>query len=120
MLHQLGFLDSGWEGEFCRVVEAHPRVLAYVKKHRLGLEVPYRMGSENHKYRPDFIVLIDDGHGKENPLHLVVEIKSYRKGPGVDRNDFDFAGLAAINGSSGQKGPGIDSAYHAVIPPIPR
>ena len=34
-------LDSGWEGEFCRVVEAHPQVLAYVKNHNLGLEVPY-------------------------------------------------------------------------------
>ena len=35
-------LDSGWEGEFCRVAESHPRVKAYVKNHNLGLEVPYR------------------------------------------------------------------------------
>ncbi|MGH6635433.1 MAG: BPTD_3080 family restriction endonuclease, partial [Gammaproteobacteria bacterium] len=39
-------LDSDWEGEFCRVAEAHPRVRAYVKNHNLGLEVPYRYGSE--------------------------------------------------------------------------
>jgi type III restriction enzyme len=38
-------LDSGWEGEFCRVAESHPRVRAYVKNHNLGLEVPYRFGS---------------------------------------------------------------------------
>ena len=31
------------------------------------------------KYRPDFIVLVDDGHGPEDPLHLVVEIKGYRR-----------------------------------------
>lgn len=55
-------LDSDWEAEFCRVAEAHPRVRAYVKNHNLGFEVPYRYGSENRKYRPDFIVLIDDGH----------------------------------------------------------
>ena len=27
---------------------------------------------------PDFVVLIDDGHGEDDPLHLVVEIKGYR------------------------------------------
>ena len=39
-------LDSDWEAEFCRVAESHPRVKAYVKNHNLGLEVPYRYGSE--------------------------------------------------------------------------
>lgn len=70
-------LDSGWEAEFCRVAESHPRVRAYAKNHGLGLEVPYRYGSETRTYLPDFIVLVDDGH--EDPLHLVVEIKGYRR-----------------------------------------
>ena len=77
-------LDSGWEAEFCRVVEAHPRVRAYVKNHNLGLEVPYRYGSRTRKYIPDFVVLVDDGHGEDDPLHLVVEIKGYR---GEDAKD---------------------------------
>jgi type III restriction enzyme len=72
-------LDSDWEGEFCRVAEAHPRVLAYVKNQNLGLEVPYRFASENRKYLPDFIVLVDDGRGAEDPLRLIVEIKGYRR-----------------------------------------
>ena len=72
-------LDSEWEGEFCRVAESHPRVRAYVKNHNLGLEVPYRYGSETRKYLPDFIVLVDDGHGEDDLLHLVVEIKGYRR-----------------------------------------
>ena len=55
-------LDSDWEGEFCRVAENHPQVRAYVKNHNLGFEVPYRFGSEMRIYRPDFIVLVDDGH----------------------------------------------------------
>ena len=29
-------------------------------------------------YIPDFIVLVDDGRGEDDPLHLVVEIKGYR------------------------------------------
>jgi type III restriction enzyme len=72
-------LDSDWEGEFCRVAETHPKVRAYVKNHNLGLEVPYRYGSETRTYLPDFIVLVDDGHGEDDPLHLIVEIKGYRR-----------------------------------------
>ena len=72
-------LDSDWEGEFCRVAESHPKVHAYVKNHGLGLEVPYRYGTEVRKYLPDFIVLVDDGHGPDDLLHLIVEIKGYRR-----------------------------------------
>ena len=72
-------LDSDWEAEFCRVAESHPKVVAYTKNHNLGLEVPYRYGSETRKYLPDFIVLVDDGHGPDDLLHLVVEIKGYRR-----------------------------------------
>ena len=69
-------LDSDWEAEFCRVVESHPSVRAYVKNHNLGLEVPYLYGSIPRRYIPDFILLVNDG--REDPLNLVVEIKGYR------------------------------------------
>ena len=89
-------LDSDWEAEFCRVAESHPQVKAYIKNHNLGFEVPYRYGSEMRKYIPDFIVLVDDGqgcpngaaakdgesgdgHGDKDLLHLIVEIKGYRR-----------------------------------------
>lgn len=52
---------------------------AYVKNHGLGLEVPYRYGSEMRKYLPDFIVKVDDGHGEDDLLNLIVEIKGYRR-----------------------------------------
>lgn len=71
--------DSDWEAEFCRVAEAHPRVRAYVKNHNLGFEVPYRLGAQARKYLPDFLVMVDDGHGEDDPLHVVVEIKGYRR-----------------------------------------
>lgn len=76
-------LDSDWEAEFCRIAEKHPSVRAYVKNHGLVFEVPYRYLGEARKYRPDFIVLIDDGRdplpdGTPDLLHLVVEIKGYR------------------------------------------
>ncbi len=71
-------LDSNWEAEFCKVAEKHPRVRAYVRNSGLGFEVPYRYGPETRRYLPDFIVLVDDGHGENGLLHLVVEIKGYR------------------------------------------
>jgi type III restriction enzyme len=71
--------DGDWEAELCRVVEAHPRVFAYVKNQGLGFEVPYRMSVLSRVYLPDFIVQVDDG--RDDPLNLVIEIKGYR---GVD------------------------------------
>lgn len=78
-------LDSDWEAEFCRVAEKHPRVLAYVKNHNLGFEVPYRCGGQVKRYRPDFIVRVDDGHGADDPLNLVVETKGYRNEDAKDK-----------------------------------
>ena len=74
--------DSDWEAELCRVVESHPRVHAYIKNQGLGLEVPYRFGSTQRTYIPDFIVQIDDG--QPDYLNLIVEIKGLR---GEDAKD---------------------------------
>ena len=37
------------------------------------------MAPRTRKYLPDFIVLVDDGHGDDDLLHLIVEIKGYRR-----------------------------------------
>lgn len=71
-------LDSDWEGVFCYAAEQNPRVRAYVKNHNLGFEVPYIYQGQEHIYRPDFLLLVDDGHGPDDLLHLVVEIKGWR------------------------------------------
>ena len=76
--------DSDWEAEFCRIAEAHPRVRAYVKNQGLGLEVPYRQGSQTRTYVPDFIVVLDNGRGEADLLNLIVEIKGFR---GEDAKD---------------------------------
>jgi type III restriction enzyme len=77
-------IDSDWEAEFCRVADKHPRVLAWVKNHNLGFEVPYSAGGEARRYRPDFILRLDDG--QDDPLNVVVEIKGAR-----DEDDKDKA-----------------------------
>lgn len=91
-------LDSDWEAEFCRVAESHPRVKAYVKNHNLGLEVPYRYGSEMRKYLPDFIVQVDDGHGDDDLLNIIVEIKGYRREDAKEKkNTMDVYWVPGVN-----------------------
>ena len=125
-------LDSDWEAEFCRVAEGHLRVKAYAKNHNLGLEVPYRYGSESRAYLPDFIVLVDDGH--DDPLNLVVEIKGYRRQdakekkatmetywvPGVNNNGqygrWAFAEFTEVYQIEAEFNSLIDSA--AALPPL--
>jgi len=68
--------DSTWEAELARVVEAHPKVLAYVKNQGLGLEVPYKRAAATHRYIPDFIVRLDTG--ADEPLNLILEVKGFR------------------------------------------
>lgn len=71
--------DSEWERQFCRALEAHPRVVRYVKNQALGLEVPYSIAGDQRRYFPDYIVCIDDGNGPEDLLHLIAEVKGYRR-----------------------------------------
>jgi len=70
--------DSGWEQEFARVLDTHPKVKRWVKNQSLGFEVPYQMGGVARKYIPDFIVVVDDGKGDDDLLNLVCEVKGYR------------------------------------------
>ena len=56
-----------------------------MKNHSLGFEVPYRFKAEQRRYRPDFIVAIDDGKGAEDPLYLIVEVKGYRGEDAVEK-----------------------------------
>ena len=93
----LAVLDSDWEAEFCRVVESHPRVVAYVKNHNLGLEAPYLYGSTPRTYMPDFIVKVDDG--REDPLNLIIEIKGYRGEDAREKkNAMEAYWLPGVNG----------------------
>ncbi|MGD7653137.1 MAG: BPTD_3080 family restriction endonuclease [Verrucomicrobiales bacterium] len=70
--------DSEWEAQFAMATESHPAVLSYAKNQGLGLEVPYLLGSDSRRYIPDFLLKVDDGHGPEDPLNLIAEIKGYR------------------------------------------
>lgn len=64
--------DSGLERQMCAVLDAHPHVDAWVKNHKLFLEIPYLYFGKTYRYRPDFIVRLDRGRillleGKGDP-----------------------------------------------------
>ena len=59
-------MDSNWEAACAQTLEEMQEVFRYVRNEKLGFEVPYVDGSEEHHYRPDFIAVLDDGHGADD------------------------------------------------------
>jgi type III restriction enzyme len=50
------------------------------------------------KYRPDFLVRVDDGHGPENLLNLIIEVKGYRREDAVAKKEaIETYWIPAIN-----------------------
>lgn len=67
---------ESWEQKMAQVIEDEldDIVVRYAKNHNLGFTIPYIFEGEQKQYVPDFIVLIDDGHGPDDLLHLIVEV----------------------------------------------
>lgn len=64
--------DSGLERKIAAVLDSSDLVEAWVKNHRLYLEIPYLYMGTGYRYRPDFIVRMVDGRmvlveGKGDP-----------------------------------------------------
>lgn len=53
--------DSGLERKMAAVLDSSDLVEAWVKNHRLYLEIPYLYFGTTYRYRPDFIVRLTDG-----------------------------------------------------------
>ncbi|MEX2288102.1 MAG: hypothetical protein WD648_13490 [Planctomycetaceae bacterium] len=45
----------------------------------MGFTIPYTLNGEEHQYTPDFIACIDDGHGSDDLLKLIVEVTGEKK-----------------------------------------
>ena len=67
--------DTGsWEQKMARSLEEMEQVHSYVKNEHLGFSIPYSIDGEERRYLPDFLVRIDDGHGADDLLNLIVEV----------------------------------------------
>jgi type III restriction enzyme len=70
---------DSWEQKLAQAIEEMPEVIRYVKNHNLNFTIPYTLNGEEHQYIPDFIVCIDDGHGPDDLLNLIVEVTGEKK-----------------------------------------
>ncbi len=70
---------ESWEQKLAQSLEDMAEVFSYVKNHNLGFTIPYILNGEEKQYFPDFIVRIDDGHGKDDLLNLIIEVTGERK-----------------------------------------
>jgi type III restriction enzyme len=71
--------DSGWETAVMEKIERMPQVKAYVKNQGLNFKIPYTFEGRPGNYMPDLILKIDDGHGMDNLLHLILEVSGEAK-----------------------------------------
>ncbi|MBK5962955.1 hypothetical protein CCR95_02315 [Thiocystis minor] len=67
--------DSGWETTVAKALEQMDEVKAYVKNiARFDFLIPYTIAGKGRSYLPDFIARLDDGHGANDLLNLLVEV----------------------------------------------
>ena len=53
--------DSGLELKMAAELEKDDRVISYAKNDRLGFDIPYRWQGASKRYRPDFLIKLEDG-----------------------------------------------------------
>ncbi|MFH1097777.1 MAG: DEAD/DEAH box helicase family protein [Candidatus Desantisbacteria bacterium] len=76
--HVVADTDS-WEQKMAQSLEDMPEVIRYVKNHSLSFTIPYTLNGEEKNYIPDFIACIEDGHGQDDLLNLIVEVTGEKK-----------------------------------------
>ena len=76
--HVVADTDS-WEQKMAEALEDMREVIRYVKNHNLGFSIPYTLSGEEKNYIPDFIACVNDGHGPDDLLNLIVEVTGEKK-----------------------------------------
>jgi type III restriction enzyme len=76
--HVVADTDS-WEQKLAQTLEDMDEVVRYVKNHNLGFTIPYTLNGEERNYVPDFLACIEDGHGMDNLLNLLIEVSGEQK-----------------------------------------
>ncbi|MEI6796838.1 MAG: DEAD/DEAH box helicase family protein [Methanomassiliicoccales archaeon] len=69
---------NSYEQKTAMVLEELDFVLRYVKNDHMGFFVPYTYQGAEHNYIPDFVAVVDDGHGVDDPLNLIIEVTGQR------------------------------------------
>ncbi len=83
--------DSKWENSAAYHLEAHPRVIAFVKNQGLGFAIRYLHAGGGHEYIPDFLVRLDNG------VTLILETKGGRDEKAEVKEQTAQRWVAAVN-----------------------
>jgi len=70
---------KSWEQKMAQTLEDMDEVVAYVKNHSLAFTIPYTIMGEERQYYPDFLVRMEDGHGHDDLLNLIIEVTGEKK-----------------------------------------
>jgi len=76
--HVVADTDS-WEQKVAQSLEEMDEVRSYVKNQNLGFAIPYSFAGASHRYVPDFLARVEDGHGVHDLLNLILEVTGERK-----------------------------------------
>lgn len=76
--HVVADTDS-WEQKMAEALESMDEVVRYVKNHNLAFTIPYALSGEERQYHPDFIAILNDGRGPDDPLNLILEVTGEKK-----------------------------------------
>ncbi|SMH58076.1 type III restriction enzyme [Picosynechococcus sp. OG1] len=99
--HVVADTDS-WEQKMAQVLESMAEVVCYVKNQGLGFFIPYTMAGQSKNYMPDFIARVDDGHGEDDLLNLIVEVSGEaRRDKAIKVQTARNFWLPAVNGHGG-------------------
>ena len=80
---------NSWEQKTAQALEEMDEVKAYAKNQNLGFTIPYVIAGKEKNYTPDFLARVEDGHGEEDLLNLILEVS------GEDRQDKEIKTLTA-------------------------
>jgi type III restriction enzyme len=72
-------LDSGWEAKLAETLEEMDEVVCYAKNFQLGFAIPYTLDGQEYSYIPDYLIHLEDGHGSDDLLHLILEVSGEAK-----------------------------------------
>jgi type III restriction enzyme len=68
-------LDSGWEAKLAEIFDNEmDEVIHYAKNFQLGFIIPYTFNGEEKSYFTDYLIHVDDGHGADDYLNLILEV----------------------------------------------
>jgi len=69
-----------WEQNAAQALEEIDGVICYAENQNLGFTIPYTIKGATKRCVPDFLVRLDDGRGRSDPVNLILEVWDKRDG----------------------------------------